>query len=392
MKNTAIQQNKSSFFSRWKNPAQQLTQRLEKIEKENLALQQERDQLQKQLQQATSNLQKESTNLQKEKKHSQLQAGIAVHWKSFALSLDGIIHSFEYLNNLVAKNSNQAQAVHDTTLQHDKESFVLAKQLHSLKENIQDTEATLAALTQQVEKIDGISNQIQGIADQTNLLSLNAAIEAARAGFGGRGFAVVADEVRHLAADTHSATLSINELVKNIKISSGATQQKMQQQTNQVQQLEIAFNINHQRVLSLGQVALDLSMSSATAASLADVELANLDEISIRLTIYRALLGQIHLAAKNVPDDSHCRLGRWYNEGVIKGMQQQKDFKAMAKPHAEVHQFAEQTLAAGEEGDYTKALTKLQQMEDANAKVNLHLNRILNSLRNNELGNLNLKG
>jgi|GEM_PF-1721393 len=382
MKNSAISQTKVSFFSRWNKPTQALTERLERLEQENLALQQEKEQLQKQLQLAT-------TKLQKEKKHSELQAGIAVHWQSFALSLEGIINSFEYLNNLVAKNSNKAQAMHDITLIHNQESTLLAQQLSNLKDNIQDTEITLTELTQQVEKIDGISNQIQGIAEQTNLLSLNAAIEAARAGASGRGFAVVADEVRHLALDTHSATIAINALVKNIKTTSRSTQQKMQDQTQQVGKLKTAFNASQLQVIDLGKSALDLSMSSALAATLADVELANLDEINVRLTIYRALLGQIHLAANQVPDDSTCRLGRWYKEGASKGIQQEDDFKAMAEPHAQVHEFAQQTLLAGEQGDYTQALIKLQQMEDANAKVNLHLNRILASLRSNKLGHLN---
>src|SRR5690554_2420680 len=385
MKNSASSQTKVSFFSRWSKPTQQLTEHLERLEQENLALQQEKEQLQKQLQLAT-------TKLQKEKKNSELQAGIAVHWQSFALSLEGIIHSFEYLNNLVAKNSNKAQSMHDITLIHNQESTLLAQQLSNLKDNIQDTEITLTELTQQVEKIDGISNQIQGIAEQTNLLSLNAAIDAARAGASGRGFAVVTDKVRHLALDTHSATIAINALVKNIKTTSRSTQQKMQDQAQQVGKLKTAFNASQLQVIDLGKSALDLSMSSALAATLADVELANLDEINVRLTIYRALLGQIHLAANQVPDDSTCRLGRWYKEGANKGIQQEDDFKAMAEPHAQVHEFAQQTLLAGEQGDYTLALIKLQQMEDANAKVNLHLNRILASLRSNKLGYLNPKG
>ncbi|MFV8458333.1 methyl-accepting chemotaxis protein [Vibrio owensii] len=106
-----------------------------------------------------------------------------------------------------ANNAEQGRTVVETTVSN-------VGQLTGILSNSQQS---IGSLNEHVAKIGGAVNIIQDIAEQTNLLALNAAIEAARAGEQGRGFAVVADEVRALASRTHQSTEEITRVVSDIQ-------------------------------------------------------------------------------------------------------------------------------------------------------------------------------
>ena len=122
--------------------------------------------------------------------------------------------------NEVASNTNQvAEATQAVTIDvinaQDRVQESLTE-VSSLVEEIDSASLCMDSLNEQSKKINNVLEVIGAIADQTNLLALNAAIEAARAGEHGRGFAVVADEVRNLASRTQKSTLEINEMLEEL--------------------------------------------------------------------------------------------------------------------------------------------------------------------------------
>ncbi|WP_442964888.1 methyl-accepting chemotaxis protein [Pseudomonas sp. JBR1] len=100
--------------------------------------------------------------------------------------------------------------------------------IHSLTGTVSHTSEQIVALAGQAQGIATVVDVIRGIAEQTNLLALNAAIEAARAGEQGRGFAVVADEVRALAHRTQESTREIEQMIGGIQSGSEGAVQAMQ--------------------------------------------------------------------------------------------------------------------------------------------------------------------
>ncbi len=117
----------------------------------------------------------------------------------------------------VSETANQSQQA-DSAAASGKQTVALTMgQIQSLSNDIKTAAGVIDQLQQETQSIGSVLDVIRGIAEQTNLLALNAAIEAARAGEQGRGFAVVADEVRTLASRTQTSTTEIREMIERLQ-------------------------------------------------------------------------------------------------------------------------------------------------------------------------------
>ncbi|AUN93606.1 chemotaxis protein [Pseudazoarcus pumilus] len=300
---------------------------------------------------------------------------------AFGGSLDGVSGSFRDLATTL--NEERAVAVEAATLADENRGAFehITGNLRALCSTVEDAAGNIETLHRRAGEIEGIVKLIREVADQTNLLALNAAIEAARAGEAGRGFAVVADEVRKLAERTGAATAEIGDLVDGIRNETEMARETMQRGAadahRHAEESERAMH-SMEHMESLSQ---HMQHAVSGAALLANVELANLEELGLKLAVYKVLLGVSQIRPDELPDDTECRLGQWYYDGDGKArFARLPGYAALERPHQAVHERACSALQHHYAGERERALQALAAMEEANRTVMDGIARMLECL------------
>jgi methyl-accepting chemotaxis protein len=352
--------------------------------KRNLSSQNIRHQQELEVLQAT--IRALNVELSKSLQTSEQQQNVLAHLLSGAELTDAVRNSLaqsaQSLHDEVA-GLQQVKALVGNTATTSKSLELKTSTVHSAAVQSQNSVVDLKNSSGQIFSLIA---SIKEISDQTNLLALNAAIEAARAGEAGRGFAVVADEVRQLAGKAHLASTEIEKLINAMLVQTDHIAARVEETVTSTADISHSVNEIGSIIDKMSGCALRMHSIIDTSSQIAFLNTVKLDHVVWKNAIYSRISAQKFDGSVN--QHTECRLGKWYFQGAGASLYgNSAAFKAIDPPHKKVHEMGRSALTAGADGNLDKMNQSLEEMELASMQVANAIARLIGEIISDQPNN-----